>query len=611
MADIWADFPTVGGAPAAAGADPWADFKTVAPPVVTAPMAPGMSLPAPAPTSIGPGPTTASMPDQPMPLRPWGDVGLDALQNLPRSLWKDVARPAYEALKNDPLGVASSAVNTVAGIPMALPQPLQSPERKAEIERNLGPDIVRSREGAKAVGQDVLGDYAKYADMPTLQDRLAYHPGRVAMDVASVLPTVGLPTTSPLTAIGRGANYAGRAADAVVSPMLGTTTGIGRRSIRDIGSAGRELGSGLEMDNGFVPKTGEAVENARAVTQNMKNPDAEELVRRAKDAFGQATQERGSNFRAGMKDVEAVDRVLPFDKIEAAVSGANDVAAFKPKSGGSVELNPSAEATKSEIFKLVDDWKNLNPESPLFKNVLNKDTLTPENFHTPIGLDALKRLVGDARDSASPGTPAYAAASRVYTAIGSEIRKAAPEYAGVMADYQSASGKLKEAERALSLGQGSTTDTAARKLLSATRDNVNTNFGARGKTLDEMSKYDSTLPYAIAGMAANSPMPRGIGGALSSSGLGLGAAGAAMLTNPYAALALIPTAIASSPRVVGNLVYMGGRVMGSVEDVAKGMGISADRLRAGELGAYQTGHNDETAQRSLSMQGNPYYGGPR
>ena len=65
-----------------------------------------------------------------------------------------------------------------------------------------------------------------------------------------------------------------------------------------------------------------------------------------------------------MRGVEEVERVLPFAPIDDAMAGSKEVANFK-----GVELNPSAASTKSEISAIVDDWRTLNPNSPLFKDV--------------------------------------------------------------------------------------------------------------------------------------------------------------------------------------------------------------------------------------------------
>ncbi len=90
---------------------------------------------------------------------------------------------------------------------------------------------------------------------------------------------------------------------------------------------------------------------------------------------------------------------------------------------------------------------------------------------------------------------------------------------------------------------------------------------------------------------------------------GAGMIAPSLLSNPMSALSLA----AFSPRIVGETVHFGGRVIGTVDDVAARLGITPANLRALERGSYQAGHNDETAKRGLELYrqreaapGNPY-----
>jgi hypothetical protein len=432
---------------------------------------------------------------------------------------------------------------------------------------------------AGAVGQDFVD---AYGSENALKNTLSEHPGRVLMDVASVgtagaaLPgRVGqtanvLSKLDPLTMGGNALKLGARGAEAVGSNALGMTTGAGTESIRAAGRAGRSGG-----------------EAAATFTDNMRGAPVSDVVGRAKGALDQVRADRNAAYKTGMKGVEEVERVLPFQPIDDALAGSKEVANFK-----GVELNPSAASTKAEISSIVDDWRTLNPNSPLFKDV-PKGELTPENFHTPVGLDALKRLVGDVRDSSDFGTPARAAAERVYNAIGAEIRKAAPEYAKVMADYSAASDKLGEATRTFSLGERATGDTAARKLLSATRNNVQTNYGERGRLLNVLAEKDPTLPDAIAGQSFNALRPRGLpatGGAMLAVG--------GMAVDPISSLAYLA---ASSPRLVGEAVYAGGKMIGYVDDVAAALGVTPARIRGMAQGGYQAGRAEDMGQRARSL----------
>jgi hypothetical protein len=233
-----------------------------------------------------------------------------------------------------------------------------------------------------------------------------------------------------------------------------------------------------------------------------------------------------------------------------------------------------------DISAIVNEWKAYDPA----------------DFHTVEGLDALKRTIGDLRDSTEQGTPARVAADRVYNAVKDQIRKADPKYADVMDAYSTASKTLNEATKTFSLRDNALDDTAARKLLSTTRNNVQTNYGERGRLLNVLSEKDPTLPYAIAGQALNAPTPRGI---VASGGGAATAAAIAptILASPLNALSLA----AFSPRIVGETVYFSGKAVGGIEDVAKSLGITADRLRALSQAGYQAGRPEDIRQRAMSL----------
>lgn len=562
--------------------------------------------------TIGPGPRTSTMPDQPIPLRPWGDVAGDFVKNLPSNLWNGVIAPTYDAIKNRPGETAKDAVRTLAGLPEALlGNPYMQPARAEALAAN-NPGAMATHADAKAAGSAYVQNLSDkyFSGLPKLQDTLAYHPAETLMDLSTFTPLAGeaLPgklgsvvratgkAVDPATIAGNvGVRLPAKAIDIAGANTLGFNTGIGARSLRDIGSAGRELGSGLELSDGFLPKMGPVADNATAIVDNMNHgAPIENVVSSAKSALGSARKARSDAYKAGMKEVGQVEEPISLDPIEDAVKSANNVQDFK-----GVQLDPSTAETKAKIADTVAAWKALDPEHPIFKGAT--EALTPENYHTPVGIDALKQLVGDIRDTTEHGSPSRIAADRVYNAIGTEIRKAAPEYADVMAKYGSASGKLNEASRVFSLGERATGETAARKLLSSTRDSVATNFGGRAKILDQLAEHDSTLPYAIAGQAAQAVVPRGLvarGGLMAHMATG---GAAALLAHPLTSIPAIAGMATFSPRIVGNAVYYGGRAIGTVEDVAKAMRLTPDTIRAMERGGYQAGQNN-------ALQGNPYVG---
>jgi len=260
----------------------------------------------------------------------------------------------------------------------------------------------------------------------------------------------------------------------------------------------------------------------------------------AKTALTKMRINRGNQYRSGMAGVSADKTVIDFAPIESAAQSLKKMGSYK----GQV-INKNAAGTVDEITSVIDEWK----------------ALYPQEFHTPEGLDALKQAIGDIRDATQFGTPSRRAADTAYNAVKGEINKQAPTYAKVMKDYTEASDVLKEVERALSLGEKASADTAMRKLQSLMRNNVNTNYGNRLGLAQTLEAQGADILPAVAGQAMSSLTPRGLQAA-TATGLG----GLAAFTNP-AALAMLP---ATSPRLIGEAAYgLGALGRGSSQALSK------------------------------------------
>lgn len=372
----------------------------------------------------------------------------------------------------------------------------------------------------------------------------------------------------PITQAGNVLKGVGKVADVGLSNALGMTTGAGAQSIRTAASAGREGG-----------------EVGQVFRENMRGAPVSDVVDRAKGALDQVRQDRSQAYQAGKADLSKDTSVIPFGDIDAAVSKASEVGQFRGHSGTSpaVTIEPKAAGVVSEMQGLVSAWKSLDPAE----------------YHTPIGIDALKRALGNIKDATQFGTPERVAANRIYNAVREEVATQAPGYSKMMEDYGRASDKINEATKTLSLSEKATGDTAARKLVSATRNNVQTNYGGRQKLIDMLAEKDPTLPAAIAGQSMNSAMPRGLVARLGAPGV---AATAFLHPGNIAALP------AFSPRVVGELTHAGGRAVGLSDRLAEALGINAGSVRAGGEASFQAGRmSDQEKKRQLAqalMRGN-------
>lgn len=348
--------------------------------------------------------------------------------------------------------------------------------------------------------------------------------------------------------------------------VLGALMPVG---VKAAAAAGRGIKGGakqfLGAATGTSPETvGAAYAAGRqgktSFLDNMRgNAEFGDVVDAAKSGLEQMRAARGAQYRSGMVDIAKDKAVLDFAPIDAAVSNIQKLGSYK-----GVQTNKHAAGVVDELVGKVSEWKALNPAE----------------YHTPEGLDALKRAIGDIREAAEFGTPARKAADTVYNSIKSEIAKQAPTYERVMKDYATASKELTEIEKVLSLGDKASQDTAIRKLQSLMRNNAQTNYGNRLSLAQQLERAGGVeLTPAVAGQAMNTWMPRGITGSLTKAGAGLGAAGAWAGAVPISAFALAPL---TSPRLVGEAAYAAGRMAGGTQSLAGRAGqnlLQGQRLR--------------------------------
>jgi len=294
----------------------------------------------------------------------------------------------------------------------------------------------------------------------------------------------------------------------VVPEALGISTGVGSTAVKEAYNAGKVGGSAGDAFLGAV----------------NHGHDIADILPVIKHAVNSMRNERAANYTEAMRSVNANPEIINIGKIEDSVKAAT-LGKYKDYT-----FNPKSAGVQEEILNEVQKFK----------------ALPASEYHTPEGVDKLKRAIGEIRDSTEFHSPARSVADRAYSAIKDSIVKQAPEYGKAMADYEKMSKQLNEIEKTFSLGEKSGIDTAIRKFQSLLRNNVNTNYGNRGKLFDELVKHGAgdVLP-ALAGQALNTWTPRGLQGMIPSLTAG------ASLAHPGALLTLP----AQSPRLVGNAAY--------------------------------------------------------
>lgn len=480
---------------------------------------------------------------QAKPARSWAGVAGEAVKNLPESAG-NFATGLYQAVRH-PIDTAGGLWDAAAGgLRNALPQSFVS----AVEDGSPHPSAVRASNTVDAIKQFYKD---RYSSIEGVKNTLATDPVGAASDLSTLLtggamlsakvPGLsaalqrGANLTNPLSVVAPAARLVGNAGKNV----LGLTTGAGAEAVEQAAKSGYGGNSAFwENMTGNAPMT-DVLDNARSAVQEMG-------------------KQKSAAYRQGMSSVSADKTVLDFAGIDKAIKSAEGMARFK----GEVKNTRAAQAI-DDISAEVSRWKSLDPSE----------------FHTPEGLDALKQKVGGILESIPyEEKTARAAAKSAYGAIKEEISKQAPAYAKTMKSYSDASELISEIERALSLKETASADTAMRKLQSLMRNNANTNYGNRlslAKTLEEQGGRD--LMPALAGQAMNSWIGRGLIG----QGGNLGTIGAALATqNPAVAMAL-PL---QSPRTVGATLYGGGRAAGLLGDALGGVGVTPQKaLTAGLL----------------------------
>ena len=335
---------------------------------------------------------------------------------------------------------------------------------------------------------------------------------------------------------GQGAAYgaAGGVAGELVKPIVkagGTLASEALGNLSGVGSQAYKTAYGAAVEGGDKLKS--LVENLR------KKVPVTQVVDDALLGLTNMGKQLQEQYRSGMVNIKNDKSILDFDKINDALIKADEVGKYR----GQI-TNPMVAENVAKAQKAVQDWK----------------ALSPAEYHTPEGMDALKKTIGGILE----GIPFEQRAARnavgdIYTSVKQSIAKQAPAYNNVMKNYSEGLDLASELKRTLSLGEKNTADTALRKLQSVMRNDVNTNYGNRvdyAKMLEEAS--GRPIMQELAGQSLSTWSPRGLQ-KLSATGLG-----GASLYNP----SLLPLVAGSSPRLMGEATVLAGKASRPVINLA-------------------------------------------
>jgi len=481
----------------------------------------------------------------------YGEMMGQAVSNIPASAGNMISG-LYHAVTN-PVQTVSGLLDVGAGaLQKVLPKPVV--DFVNQFESN--PEAAqRAMDAATAVGGAMK---ERYGSVEGIKNTIATDPVGAMGDLSTLLGGMGgmgRMTASGLKAGGanqlaQGFQKAGdiyaKASD-LTNPI--TLAGKGVSGTADLVGALTKYGLGLKTGVGVEPIT-QAVKAGREGNQtfleNMRGQvPITQVLDDAKSNLAQMNLDKQKDYRSGMVNIKNDKSVLDLSGVENALKNAENSIDFKqsgiPKDAKAVEV-------LQKIRGKIDQWKKLDPAE----------------YHTPEGLDHLKQsLWEDFGKLGMEEKTAYSTGKQVYDAVKNQISAQAPEYSKVMKNYTEASDQIKEIERALSLGNKASADTAMRKLQSLMRNNVNTNYGNRLDMARELEKAGGNeMMPALAGQAMSSKLPRGLQSAtnIPSSYLAYGVGGPA--------LAAVDV-LASSPRLVGEASYKYGQMANALGQAAQ------------------------------------------
>lgn len=514
-----------------------------------------------------------------------------------------------ETLGGAAINLVPSTISEIKGIAEAVLDPIST----AKSVVSLGGALLSKMGVAKfdESSADALGQYYanKYGSMEGFKQELATNPASILADVAMVLTAgtgaitkLGLPAkiarfgpraataqriagqiarnVDPITAttniLGkalpatvRGAtNLTGRA----VSNVFGTTTGAGGDAVREAARVGFDR-----------TVAGAPTNQANAFLDAMRRPgtSADELVQLARDGVANLRQQASQRYLDKMQQFGRNPVPLDISSVRQRIEG------IKPESydtwRDSQGPRPTSHRAWETMNQFVDEYAYKATQDPSLLN--------------PLAVDQFKQDLYDV--GSKVGGPYDRDAARIagtaYGAVKDELVKHDPLYADAMKDYENAAKEAQKLEGTFGLaaarGKQVNIDSASRKLTSIFRNNVNTNFGSRTEQAKRLSDLDPSgkLFPTLAGQSLSSALPRGIQGALARAGATSGVAGIGLDMIPMALdvpgylsgynLAALPV---SSPRLVGEAAYYGGRGAGAaskaLEPVTSRVGKTADFL---------------------------------
>lgn len=476
----------------------------------------------------------AMLPDAKIPQNlTWGEVGQKALENTPASAYQfgaDIVDAVRHPIRTADTMLDLAAGGVSRGIEYATGNENLFPENKATQTADAVGNFYKNRYGSmkgfkNAVAEDPVGVLGDAATILTGGEGVAIRALGPASKTAKILGTAGR-VTNPLTVPEKALAATGKVAGGVAKTVLGATTGTGADTIAEAYKASRKGGAA-----------------STTFRDNLRgNVDQADVIDEAKQALGNIAEQRDKQYQVDMRGLKNDTTPLDMAPIESTFQDLVDSLYMH----GHSAVGDKTLSVLKDIGEVIDEWS----KDPKMQNA--------------IGFDILKRRIDDlmpAFGNDRKTSQAERAVTKMRNAVKKVIVDKFPQYKNAMENYEKSIRTQREIERTLSLGKKNTADQTLRKLQSLTRNNVNTNYGARANTAKQLADAGApNLMPALAGQALNSWMPRGLLNPLLAGGSALGA-----YLNP-AFLATVP---AFSPRLVGEATRGAGALARGLDAIPK------------------------------------------
>jgi len=449
-----------------------------------------------------------------------------------------------------------------------------SPEAKTRLQAKGFP--ISAEESQQQTAQSVQGPNAGQLVGDVGRVALNFAPiGRVSKGLTLGGEAIGLgKLAKPLANIGTGAgvgygaDVTTKAAEGVENPFTpGAGTGIGAgisalpyvgKGLAKIGAEvlGVSTGTGagtLKQFTSSIAKGGEEAQIARDALRG--NINSQDIVDEARTAFGQIIKNRSDEYASQLSKLKTKTNTIDHAPIiEKFNKQLEDFGVFFNQDGTpNFSRSPGLgryEKDLAGLSKTLSEWGTKAGDS------------------TIAGIDKLKQVIDDFRigsaDSKKFDTFVTSLRSEAKNIIRKDLIKSKDlttlnTYEKMLGDYEKSTKEIKEIQKALSLGDKASMDTAFRKLSTVLR----TNNEIRKQAIDQLNEITGgKLLSKIAGQQLSEALPRGLTRVLGGVGAGAG------LLSGVGIISMLKLAIFTSPRLVGEILNVLG-IVGNKANIVK------------------------------------------